>query len=126
MKMSSSYFEVTFTDVMKAESEADALWWTLKRLRSAPSEYVVAVENQSTGEISHFEVNLTPDDQFERFKGVSLALLIALQRLWEEDREFALGLESKLGIDYSSILGTLPTTAAMDVNLKEILEGDND
>ena len=124
--MSNSYYEVTFTDVMKAESEADALWWVLKRLRSAPSEYVVAVENQSTGEISHFEVNLTPDDQFERFKGVSLALLIALQRLWEEDREFALGLESKLGVDYSSILGTLPTTAAMDVNLKEILEGDND
>jgi len=124
--MSNSYYEVTFTDVMKAESEADALWWVLKRLRSAPSEYVVAVENQSTGEISHFEVNLTPDDQFERFKGVSLALLIALQRLWEEDREFALGLESKLGIDYDAILGTLPTTAAMDVNLKEILEGDND
>ena len=124
--MSNSYYEVTFTDVMKAESEADALWWVLKRLRSAPSEYVVAVENQSTGEISHFEVNLTLDDQFERFKGVSLALLIALQRLWEEDREFALGLESKLGIDYDAILGTLPTTAAMDVNLKEILEGDND
>ena len=124
--MSNSYYEVTFTDVMKAESEADALWWVLKRLRSAPSEYVVAVENQSTGEISHFEVNLTPDDQFERFKGVSLALLIALQRLWEEDREFALGLESKLGIDYDAILGTLPTTAVMDVNLKEILEGDND
>ena len=113
MKMSNSYYEVTFTDVMKAESEADALWWVLKRLRSAPSEYVVAVENQSTGEISHFEVNLTPDDQFERFKGVSLALLIALQRLWEEDREFALGgIKSKTKIPE----GRQSTSAARLVN----------
>ena len=124
--MSNSYYEVTFTDVMQAESEADALWWTLKRLRTAPSEYVVAVENQGTGEISHFEVNLTPDDQFERFKGVSLALLTTLQRLWEENREFAQYLEIEVGIDFSAILGTLPTTAAMEVSYKEILEGDDD